>query len=415
MYMQITKNQHYVPRFYMKYFSNIRNAGTKKEKVLISFYQFKDNILRENIPTTSVCSEDYFYGQDGKTENSLAEMENRWSIAFKNVNDNTFAEGDIESIREFVIYQISRTKAMLSHNREMVTNVMEAVSKKQFGNMADGKTFNELLENKIQNEITPEFGLSIVKETIPVISDLKMKVITNETEMKLITSDVPIIIINPLGIYRAGLNSVGEVIFFPISPWKIIFFYDEKVFGELPNKISDEREVEIFNQYQYVSADERLLGKAAGDFNNIINSETLNCKREQFNKMQKTNTINDGVGTFFSTKSRSIPYYYNIPILRLPKLLRKIPGDFRETFQREYSYEIRLSILCRIYRDPNFISDITLKEHWKKQQRYSKVLLKYLDDYWNVPKKDRIITPELMKKLKTVPVNAIINKDVNGI
>ena len=74
MYMQITKNQHYVPRFYMKYFSNIRNAGTKKEKVLISFYQFKDNILRENIPTTSVCSEDYFYGQDGKTENSLAEM-----------------------------------------------------------------------------------------------------------------------------------------------------------------------------------------------------------------------------------------------------------------------------------------------------------------------------------------------------
>ena len=140
--------------------------------------------------------------------------------------------------------------------------------------------------------------------------------------------------------------------------------------------------------------------------------------------MQKTNTINDGVGSlltfifhFFLNKvtKRSIPYYYNIPILRLPKLLRKIPGDFRETFQREYSYEIRLAILCRIYRDPNFISDITLKEHWKKQQRYSKVLLKYLDDYWNVPKKDRIITPELMKKLKTVPVNAIINKDVNGI
>lgn len=50
MYMQITKNQHYVPRFYMKYFSNIRNAGTKKEKVLISFYQFKDNILRETYP-----------------------------------------------------------------------------------------------------------------------------------------------------------------------------------------------------------------------------------------------------------------------------------------------------------------------------------------------------------------------------
>ena len=36
---------------------------------------------------------------------------------------------------------------------------------------------------------------------------------------------------------------------------------------------------------------------------------------------------------------------------------------------------------------------------------YSKILLNYLDNYWSTPKKDRIITPELMKKLKTVPVS----------
>lgn len=28
--MQITVNQHYVPRFYMKHFANIKNAGIKK-------------------------------------------------------------------------------------------------------------------------------------------------------------------------------------------------------------------------------------------------------------------------------------------------------------------------------------------------------------------------------------------------
>ena len=63
--MQITKNQHYVPRFYMKPFSIVKNEGTKKEKALISFYQFKDNLLKDNIPTTSVCSEDFFYDEDG--------------------------------------------------------------------------------------------------------------------------------------------------------------------------------------------------------------------------------------------------------------------------------------------------------------------------------------------------------------
>lgn len=46
--MKITVNQHYIPRFYMKYFGNIKNMGTKKEKALISFYQFKDTeILRQ--------------------------------------------------------------------------------------------------------------------------------------------------------------------------------------------------------------------------------------------------------------------------------------------------------------------------------------------------------------------------------
>ena len=66
--------------------------------------------------------------------------------------------------------------------------------------------------------------------------------------------------------------------------------------------------------------------------------------------------------------------------------------------------------MCRIYRNPDFIHDKELKEHWKKQQRYSKILLNYLDGYWNTPKEDRIITPELMEKLKTVPVKAFMDK-----
>ena len=408
--MQITVNQHYVPRFYMKNFSNVKNAGTKKEKVLISFFQFKDNLFKKDIPTSSICSEDYFYDQDGGIEKPLADMETKWNKAIKNAIDDKFNKDDIESIREFVIYQICRTKAMLSHNRKMINSMIKFILKQQIEGIANEEGVNELIENKIQNEITPKFGLSSVKEIIPTISDLKMQVITNETEMRLITSDVPIIIINPLALHRAGLQSIGEAIFFPISPQKIIFFYDAKLFGKLPDRIRDESVIEIFNQYQYVSADERLLAKEIEDINHIVNNEKLNSKREQFQKTQKTNTIDDGVGTLFVAKSRSIPYYYNVPILCLPKPLRKIPADFRETFPRVYSYDTRLAILYRVYREPDFIHDKELKEHWKNQQMYSKILLKYLDYYWNTPKEDRNIPTELMKKLKTVPVNSFMNK-----
>ena len=40
MEKQTTINQHYVPRFYMKNFSEVINEETNKEKALISFYQF---------------------------------------------------------------------------------------------------------------------------------------------------------------------------------------------------------------------------------------------------------------------------------------------------------------------------------------------------------------------------------------
>ena len=206
--MQITINQHYVPRFYMKFFSNIINANSKREKVLISFYQFKDDLYRKDVPTNSICSEDYFYDKDGSIENALANKEGIWGTALRNANDNTYTLADLENIREFVIYQIIRTKAMLSHNRSMATNMMKCVIKKKFGDVANEDELNEFLSNKIQNEITPELGLSIAQEMIPVISDLKMKIITNETQMRFISSDAPVIIINPLGIYSAGLSFV---------------------------------------------------------------------------------------------------------------------------------------------------------------------------------------------------------------
>lgn len=44
-------------------------------------------MLKKNIPTSSVCSEDYFYDQDGKIENALAKMETMWSIATGNWED----------------------------------------------------------------------------------------------------------------------------------------------------------------------------------------------------------------------------------------------------------------------------------------------------------------------------------------
>lgn len=401
---QITINQHYVPRFYMKPFSKIINEGTKKEKAFISFYQFNNRICKDNIPITSICSENYFYDDDGHIENELAEKEGIWSHSIKRVNCGMdITESDVNSIREFSMYQISRTKAMLSHSRKMASTILTST----LVNGSDGldeKVIQKMVEKKVQDEITPEFDLSIVKDAIPILSDLCMVIIENKTSIPFITSDVPVIVINPLGIFRAGLGDIGEVIFFPISEIKAIVFYDNRLFGKIPKEIDKEDVIHTFNKYQYISADERILTLKKSVFEEYIMDEELNKIREEFHSIQKTKTIYDGVGTFVATKSRSLRYYYDISIFKLPKQLKKIPEDFRETYSRKYSYEQRRALLCRIYRKPDFITNVEEVSQWKKTQDYSKVLLDYLDYYWKTPKEDRVISGEYMYKLQTVPV-----------
>lgn len=67
---QLTIKQHYVPRFYMRNFSTIKGVG-KKEKVLISFYQFDGDLFKENVPIKSICYRNYFYGEDGEVEKNF--------------------------------------------------------------------------------------------------------------------------------------------------------------------------------------------------------------------------------------------------------------------------------------------------------------------------------------------------------
>lgn len=403
--IQITINQHYVPRFYMKFFSNIKNEGTKKEKVLISFYQFKDNLLRDNIPTESICSEDYFYDEDGKIENKLAEKERKWASVFYKINQGEeLISSEYDDIREFAIYQISRTKGMLEHNQAMVTKILTDVLHNQNRSL-DKTIIKEAVEKKVEKEISAEYNLSLIKEILPVIDDLVVEILENKTDSNFITSDVPVIIVNPLGVRRAGLGDIGTVVFFPISPRKMAILYDNKLYGTLKKEINDPEYINVFNRYQYISADERILALSSKEFNQFIGNKELGDFREIFHESAKTKTNYDGIGTFLASKSRSIEYFFDIHILKLPKSLRKIPKEFRETFPRNYNSQTRLAILCRIYREDNFIEDEERKAYWRQSQKYAKILLDYLDYYWKTPKEDCIINGELMKKLKNVPVN----------
>ena len=401
--MPTTKKQHYVPRFYMKPFSIIANPGTKKEKVLISFYNFNKNIIRKNVPVMSVCAEDFFYGKDGVTENKLAEKEKKWAKVISKINHGREPmEIEIDDIKEFMIYQISRTKVILDHNREMFTVISTAIVSNQSPE-ADKDMVKEVVGKKVEGEITSEYNLSFVTETLPVVADLKFCILENKTNNFFITSDAPVIVVNPLGYHNAGLANIGTVVFFPVSPQKMVMFYDGKLYEKIMGEIYDPDCIDAFNKYQYLSADEMILARESVDFMKYIQEKELRTFRKRFHIESKTSTSSDNNrGTFIAVKSRTVEYCIDIPLLKLPKVLRKIPRDFRDTFPRKYSVKTRWAILCRIYGEAKFNQN-----YWKKAQKYARIMLPYLDYYWNTPSEDCALSGDDMRRLKATSVQFI--------
>ena len=92
------KKQHYIPKFYMRLFTNdnkflaVNNVLSKK--------------IYERVPYENQCYKDYFYGKDGVLENQLSDMETEWSIIIKKALDKEIlSDNDLNSLKKFALYQ----------------------------------------------------------------------------------------------------------------------------------------------------------------------------------------------------------------------------------------------------------------------------------------------------------------------
>ncbi len=104
------------------------------------------------------------------------------SAILKINRDEELAASEINDIREFTVYQISRTKAMLDHNQDMATTMLTNVLYNQTSDL-DKSVIKEIVEKKVETEITSEYNLDFVKDTLPIIDDLKMCILENKTDV----------------------------------------------------------------------------------------------------------------------------------------------------------------------------------------------------------------------------------------
>lgn len=235
-----TKNQHYVPQFYLRNFSEdgrgIRTFNLSSGKVI------------PHAKLKCQCSKDYFYGEDGVLESALGGMETTFSIAFKKCielcSKERISDEVFNLLTMFVAVQYLRTKKMI--------DIMGQFGKQSYKALAELyiKLNNiKMSPDQIKIETDKDFPRYVLRIGVlqrPLLNDLECVVLENKTEEDFVLSDNPIIFQNPLLEEHVkyncnGMASRGLQIYFPLSPRRTICFYDYDVYNFSGRNVIDLR------------------------------------------------------------------------------------------------------------------------------------------------------------------------------
>jgi len=382
--MPVQKRQHYVPQFYLKEFSN--------EKGGISLYNFKSDKYINQVPYASQCYKDYYYGKDGLWENKLSLMESKWAVAVKKFKEGLPVEDeDVNLIKQFVLYQRQRTFAEGEFRKQERQDRLKEIAKIHCANRGwifDGEC-EKICEEMVRNEPTPLENLEISYEMEELIEDLKVLVITYITERELISSDVPVVAINPFHQHSIGYSCMGLILFLPITRNKVVVIYDGKMyshFRDIPYTISyDEKEVYNLNILQYISAEKIIFSYKENELKEF--RDDIREKREKCRNESPISTLGPESEKLMLSSLRKTLYDCNLSFAGLRHEIRKIPFTCREAVPRQWDEEWakklhdKESLISRLYSvKPDLFTPTGLSRK-ELLQGYRRMSI-FADKYW---------------------------------
>lgn len=344
------KKQHYVPKLYLRNFT--------QDGQLLSVYNIARKQSYPDVPYDDQCYKNYYYGSDAVWEKRLSAMETEWGVVFQKILANSsLEETDIDAIRQFALYQLQRTVAsneyLIQQKEEFLLEYGKMFYKKR------GVPFNETAEafckERAKRDFSPTDWLEYADECMPHVQDLETIIIDYHTERELISSDVPVIAINPFHQPSIGYACMGLIIMFPISSNKLVVLYDSKMYpkykGHLYVENTDEDEVSNLNALQVISADKILLAKHDSSFVALPDDawESRSINREQ----SATSFWGSDDQRLFFTSPRKVIYHYDFSFGAVCHRFKRIPFVCKDAPSRKWDseWEKKLDTLEKILPD----------------------------------------------------------------
>ena len=381
------KRQHYVPRFYM-----IECADSNKN---FSVLNLKTGERIEKVSYSSQCYKDYYYGSDGIWEEQLGEMENKWADVIRSIlSYKALTTQDITLIKQFILYQRQRTYAEGEYLKQSRKETLVECAKMLYANK--GWKFDEeamrVCEERAAHDTTPAENLERAIGLTEFLEDLETTIITYKTNNELISSDTPVISINPFHKFTIGYGCMGLIMLVPISSHTLVVVYDSKMYtqfrGQQYIEIHDDEEVNNLNILQYISAEKILFASRLDELNRFgeKEKELRNTSRNR----KAISTLGPGMQKMMTYGMRLTLYDHEFSFGHLGRQYRRIPFACREAAPRKWEKEweekllIKPQIMSKIIEiDPQMLINIGLSK--KDLIRGYRKMASMAQIYWNTP------------------------------
>ncbi len=299
--MATNKNQHFVPRCYLKPFT-IDEANQA-----INLFNVDRRKFINVAPVKNQCSGNYFYGKNHLLEDAIQRVERTYASTLREIMMPGYrlTEDHRDVLRTFWLLQYLRTEAASRRAVEMIGAMDDFVGD-------DKLSFRLSIRDAVQ------IAMRTFSGSMHIVSDLKICLLKNKSRIPFITSDDPAVLTNrwylenaKIGLRSFGLKSAGAILLLPLSPSIMCLGYDGDMYGiahENGWASVGDSEVDSLNQHQFLNCCANVFVRSADHASLVHDSFIRVAHRRPLTRQNITYAILDrNVGNYarYKVVSRS--------------------------------------------------------------------------------------------------------------
>lgn len=321
------KSNHYVPKFYMKNFSNnLKSIGlylVNKKKYC------KDASIRDQ------ACKDYLYGEEDTTvEDLLMNIEGESAEVIKNIITKTSLPSldskEYQMLLLFMLISEARSLRTADSQNNLIDTQMRTILKMDKNiDIPESQIDNYKVSLKIPNLAS----IRVAFEIYPILFDLKCTILINKTDRMFITTDNPLVKYNLMYVQRQytlrgyGLGNMGIQLFLPISPKLCICVFDQYVYDYSCNgygniEIHKGRHIDELNRLFYLNSYETLF------FNNLVSEKYINrliSEGRNINIENEVATFGEQYNKLIAYSPRKVTERINLSFFKMRKEFFQMP------------------------------------------------------------------------------------------